>query len=74
VGGVGAHQPLAGPLDAIDAQAIRAYVAAKQAEGTLSARSLNSTLRVLSLILGEAVEDGYLDANPVTRKRFVKAA
>jgi integrase len=61
-------------VDAIDAQTVRGYVIAKQAEGTLSARSLNSTLRVLSLILSEAVEDGYLDANPVTRKRFVKAA
>jgi integrase len=60
-------------VDAIDAQAVRGYVSAKQTEGALSARSLNSTLRVLSLVLGEAVEDGYLDANPVTRKRFLKA-
>jgi len=53
--------------------AVRAYVSAKQAEGVLGARSINSTLRVLSLVCAEAVEDGYLQANPVTRARLVKA-
>jgi integrase len=37
------------------------------------ARSINSTLRVLSLVLAEAVEDGHLTANPVTRARLLKA-
>jgi integrase len=62
------------PVDRLDPAAVRSYVAAKQAEGVLGARSINSTLRVLSLVCAEAVEDGYLAANPVTRSRFVKAA
>jgi integrase len=57
----------------IDGGTVRAYVAAKQAEGIIGARSINSTLRVLSLICAEAVEDGHLQANPVTRARLVKA-
>jgi integrase len=61
-------------VDQTDTATVRAYVVAKQAEGVLSARSLNSTLRLLSLVLAEAVEDGYLAANPVTRARFAKAA
>ena len=61
------------PVDEIDAAAVRAYVAAKQSEGVLSARSINSTLRVLSLVLAEAVEDELLAVNPVTRGRLLKA-
>ena len=57
----------------VDGSAVRAYVAAKRAEGVLGARSINSTLRVLSLICAEAVEDNFLPANPVTRARLVKA-
>jgi len=57
----------------VDGGVVRAYVSAKQAEGILGARSINSTLRVLSLVCAEAVEDGYLQANPVTRTRLVKA-
>ena len=57
----------------IDGAAVRAYVAAKQAEGVLSARSINSTLRVLSLVLAEAVEDELLPVNPVTRARLLRA-
>jgi integrase len=56
----------------IDGGIVRAYVSAKRAEGVLGARSINSTLRVLSLVCAEAVEDGYLQANPVTRTRLVK--
>jgi integrase len=61
-------------VDEIDAGVVRAMVASMQTEGTLSARSINSTLRVLSLVMAAAVEDGYLEANPITRARFVKAA
>lgn len=61
-------------IDQLSTGDVRAYVAAKQSEGVLSARSINSTLRVLSLVCAEAVEDGYLTANPVTRARFLKAA
>jgi integrase len=79
VGGVGTLAPHSShlatlPVDRLDPAAVRSYVAAKQAEGVLGARSINSTLRVLSLVCAEAVEDGYLAANPVTRSRFVKAA
>jgi integrase len=61
------------PLDKIDGSTVRSYVSAKQAEGVLGARSINSTLRVLSLVCAEAVEDGHMAVNPVTRARLVKA-
>jgi integrase len=78
MGTVGAQRPpLARPrrrrVAEIDGRVVRAYIAAKQAEGVLSARSINSTLRVLSLVLAEAVEDDLLAVNPVTRGRLLKA-
>src|SRR5439155_2914523 len=60
-------------MDAVSSPAVKSYVAGKVRDGALSARSINSTLRILHVICESAVEDGYLSANPVTRSRYLRA-
>lgn len=56
------------PLGAIDAPLIRAYVAAKLAQG-LKPVTVNATLTPLSAMLSDAVADGLIDSNPAHRPR-----
>lgn len=55
-------------ITAIDATAIRAYVARKQAEG-MKAITVNHTLTPLSAMLTDAVADGLLASNPARQPR-----
>ena len=59
----------------ITAELIDAYKSEKLEEGTLSAGSINKTLKVLAQILDDAVEYGHIKTNPARgRKRRLKAA
>jgi integrase len=59
----------------ITAAVVDAYKAEKLREETLSAGSINKTLKVLAQILDDAIEYGYIETNPARgRKRRLKAS
>ena len=57
------------PVSAISIQEVDRYKSMKAAEGRLSNNSVNKTITRLSQILEDAVEYGYLAANPAAGRR-----